>query len=647
MSQQIWLHEDSDTAIMSLLDNKYIKDLKILRLKEYSLLKSNDIILFAQSSLNTDKWEKISILCKKNSAYLLFALFTPYGIWLGPVLHTSNNPICLHCLKLRLGSFGNSIPNPYAMFLNRSSIKIQLEEFHWFLPIFRSYLQEILSSRWENGTYICIMINEKGSLKINKHSFLPHPLCPVCSTIERDSKSAASLLIHKVKEESTSKKADWTLSQLSSTLFDPLSGIVKGEIVKDSPNTIPVSFKFVEFLKKGDFEPGVGRSWRSDNNHKVAFFEACERYAGQAPLGKKTTVIGNYQEVKKYAIHPAQFLLHTDDQYSEQDFPYIPFVEDEPISWVWGVSLTKCKATLIPERNVYYRLRYLTEENVASSFCLNDSIRRQYAYESSNGFAIRDTYAGAILNGLFEVCERDAFLCSWYNEKPGLDVTNLVYENTELSLMYLSVEQMGFKVRLFDISIEHGIPCIWAIALGNGIDYPATISAAGCNLDPILAIRSALIELSSILPEFIPMFKSKQERIRWLAEDERRVESMDDHALIYMNKEFRDRFDFLLEQSREITRTEILERMAQSRTYNSISDSQLLQIVLERIQKIGFEVLIVDTTPIDLKELGFVTVKVLIPGMLPMTFGSNMYRLAGSKRVPFSNLQRPKVHPFP
>lgn len=45
MSQQIWLHEDSDTAIMSLLDNKYIKDLKILRLNEYSLLKSNDIIL--------------------------------------------------------------------------------------------------------------------------------------------------------------------------------------------------------------------------------------------------------------------------------------------------------------------------------------------------------------------------------------------------------------------------------------------------------------------------------------------------------------------------------------------------------------------------------------------------------------------------
>ncbi|PEE38311.1 hypothetical protein CN271_08090 [Bacillus cereus] len=645
MSQQIWLHADSDAVIRTLLQNEYVKELKLLGLEEYSLLKSDDIVLFVQSSLDTVKWKDMSELSNEHSVYLLFSVFTPYGLWLGPMVHPRHH-ICLHCLQLRLGSFDERTFPQYGMFWNRSN-NIQLDEFCQFLPIFRSCLEEVMSSRWEIGTYLCITINKEGNMVINKHSFLPHPICPVCSNVANDSETEAALLIHKDEMESMSDKMNWTLSQLSSVLFDRLSGIVKGEVVKDHPGTIPVSFKVFETLKKGDFVAGVGRSWKDDHNHKVALFEACERYSGQAPLGKKTSVIANYQQVKPLAIHPARLLLHSDYQYSQNKFPYTPFDENEPISWVWGLSLTKQSTVLIPERNVYYRLKYLTKENVDSSFCLNDSVRREFAFESSNGFAIRDTYPGAILNGLFEVCERDAFLHAWYNEKPGLDVTNMVYKDTELTLMYLSIEQMGFKVRLFDVAVNHDIPCIWAIAIGDGQELPAIISAAGCNLNPVSAVKSALIELSTIVPEFIPSFRQNQERIRWLAEDERRVSSMDDHALIYMNSKFLDRFDFLLKQSRKVTEAEIQERMEQSVVLETLSESEVLQIALERIQNSGFEVLFVDTTPSDLKKLGLVTVKVLVPGMLPMTFGADMYRLAGSNRVPSNTLQHPKVHPFP
>ena len=58
-----------------------------------------------------------------------------------------------------------------------------------------------------------------------------------------------------------------------------------------------------------------------------------------------------------------------------------------------------------------------------------------------------------------------------------------------------------------------------------------------------------------------------------------------------------------------------------------------LQDILQRFRRLNLDVIVVDqSTPIT-KRNGLFCVKVLIPGMLPMTFGHHLTRVKGLERV--------------
>lgn len=126
--------------------------------------------------------------------------------------------------------------------------------------------------------------------------------------------------------------------------------------------------------------------------------------------------------------------------------------------------------------------------------------------------------------------------------------------------------------------------------------------------------------------------------------------------MLYSLPQAEQRLQFLLDSSRPL-RTFAEEY--KTRTWNTdLTDD--LQEMLQEFCRLDLEVIVVDQTADELKPNGLHCVKVLIPGMLPMTFGHHLTRLTGLARalkVPmelgFSQRPltlaelNPHPHPFP
>ena len=119
-----------------------------------------------------------------------------------------------------------------------------------------------------------------------------------------------------------------------------------------------------------------------------------------------------------------------------------------------------------------------------------------FVYETSNGCALGGSLEEAIFYGIMEVVERDSFLMTWYAKLnlPRLDPFSA--DDQELELM---VERMravaGYDLYLYNSTMEHGIPSIWAMAKNRKEKGLNLICAAGAHLDPVRAVKSAVHEL--------------------------------------------------------------------------------------------------------------------------------------------------------
>jgi ribosomal protein S12 methylthiotransferase accessory factor len=104
---------------------------------------------------------------------------------------------------------------------------------------------------------------------------------------------------------------------------------------------------------------------------------------------------------------------------------------------------------------------------------------------------------------------------------------------------------------------------------------------------------------------------------------------MEDHGMLYGLSEAEERLNFLLNETNPI-RTFADEFEPQPK-YQDLKDE--VNELLERFRRINLDVIVVDQTTPETKRNGLFCVKVIIPGMLPMTFGHHLIRVRGLERV--------------
>ncbi|WP_199426690.1 TOMM precursor leader peptide-binding protein [Thermaerobacillus caldiproteolyticus] len=494
----------------------------------------------------------------------------------------------------------------------------------------RTYLEERL-----------FLINLK-TLKNSCHFFLPDPLCPVCGQLPDDSPAAARISLQSSPKISADSYRCRPIEDLKKVLvkdyLDYRTGLLNGKMHKFVPPFADVIVNMPLFI--GD-EGVAGRTHSYEVSELTAILEGLERYCGIEPRGKRTVIYDSYRNLEDKALNPVKVGIHAQEQYERPDFPFKPFHPDRQMNWVWGYSFLQERPILVPELLAYYSL----------------GCGDGFVYETSNGCALGGSLEEAIFHAILEVVERDSFLMTWYAQLPlpRLDLSSA--NDKELQLMVDRVRVVaGYDLYLFNSTMEHGIPSVWAMAKNRKQEGMNLICAAGAHPDPIRAVKSAIHELAGMMLVLDEKLEANREKYEKMLRDPLLVQQMEDHGMLYGLPEAEERLQFLLDDHRPL-RTFEEEFKWQTKNTDLTDD---LQDILQKFRRLNLEVIVVDqTTPVT-KRNGLYCVKVLIPGMLPMTFGHHLTRVTGLERVlrvpmelgytkqPLTLEQlNPHPHPFP
>ncbi|WP_243355304.1 TOMM precursor leader peptide-binding protein [Bacillus litorisediminis] len=487
-----------------------------------------------------------------------------------------------------------------------------------------------------------VFITNMKTLTNSSHLVLPDPLCPHCSSLPDDTAESAFIKLESSPKINESSYRCRSIEELKTVLIkdylDYRTGIMNGRM---QDFKLPFADVLVNMPLFGGDEGVAGRSNSYEISELTAILEGLERYSGIQPRGKRKVVRDSYYNLEDQALNPASVGLHEKDQYAHPHFPFKPFNPKEPMNWVWGYSFMQERPILIPELLAYYSL----------------GCGEGFVYETSNGCALGGSLEEAIFHAILEVVERDSFLLTWYARLPLQRLDLRSSNDKELQLMVDRVREVtGYDLYFYNSTMEHGIPSVWAVAKNRKSKGLNLICAAGANPDPVRAVKSSIYELAGMMFRDDQKLEDNRQTYKGMLKDSFAVRTMEDHGMLYGLKEAEERLSFLLDEDRPL-RT-FAEEFKPAPKNADLKDD--LQEILEKFRKLNLEVIVVDqSTPVT-KRNGLFCVKVLIPGMLPMTFGHQFTRVKGLKRVltvpmqlgftsePLSYEQlNPYPHPFP
>ncbi len=457
------------------------------------------------------------------------------------------------------------------------------------------------------------MINLK-TLSTSRHFFLPDPTCPMCSSFPNDTAELAQICLQsspKINGGYRSRSTEELKTVLAKGFLDSRTGLMNGKM---QDLRLPFADALVNMpLFEGD-EGVAGRTNSYEISELTAILEGIERYCGIKPRGKRTVVHESYHQIQNIALNPTSVGVHENDQYEKPHFPFKKFNPEAPMDWVWGYSFLQERPILVPELLAYYSV----------------SCGKGFVYETSNGCALGGSLEEAIFHGIMEVVERDSFLLTWYAKLPlpRLDLTSA--NDKELQLMVDRVRDVAdHDLYFYNSTMEHGIPSVWAVAKNRKSKGVNLICAAGANPDPIKAVKSTIFELAGMMFRDDEKLETNRRTYERMLQEPFAVRSMEDHGMLYGLREAEERLNFIL-NDRGPLRT-FAEEFKEPPSHTDLKDD--LQEILQRFRRLNLDVIVVDQSSPITKRNGLFCVKVIIPGMLPMTFGHHLTRVKGLERV--------------
>jgi ribosomal protein S12 methylthiotransferase accessory factor len=354
--------------------------------------------------------------------------------------------------------------------------------------------------------------------------------------------------------------------------------------------------------------------------------EAIERYC-MLFYNKRDMVLDRASNLSGVAVEPALMSLYTREQVARRKSRTKYFDEDALVRWVWGYSLTKQCWRLVPASQVY--LGYRFDEDEAA-----------IAANASSGLAAGNTLEEAILTGLHEVIERDAFTISWLQRH--LRARILVDEPALAELMreHYYADRSSVRISIFDVTLDLPIFCAFVIMERPTESGPAMLVGSAARLNPQDAIKKSLLEAGQ---EISYVRYLRQEMADWHpADDFSNVTTFDEHFMLYNKRpELIDGAFAFCRENVEQSRASRLRNQSTSRPLGDVT--RMVELLGEK----GHEVIVVDITTPDIRDIDLHVVRVIVPGLVPL-HGDHRFPFFGVPRLQtITGLTPAELNPFP
>lgn len=462
---------------------------------------------------------------------------------------------------------------------------------------------------------VCLLDLE--TLRSSRWPLISDSECPVCGRRVEDTAKAAELVLDpapKPAPETFRVRAAEDFGVRTEAYVNPVCGMLGPWVTPDlaSRTTSATVGSFTQrsgtYLRESFWGGHTGSYGASV---RVGILEGFERFAGMRPRGKLTAVTASMDELEAPAVDPRECGVYSDEFYRRN--PLVRrFRPDTPIPWVWGYSLRDARPVLVPEILTYYHAP--------------GGVENRFVQESSNGCASGGALAEAVYHGLMEVVERDAFLIAWYGRTPLPEIDPASSTSTETRALVDRLAMYGYRARFFDARVSFPIPVVVAAAERLDGGTGALCFGAGASLDPQAALAGGLCEIATDAVNLPWRTVLAHDRLSAMAADFDKVEILHDHPLVYGLPEMAAHAAFLLGRPAGTAPPALsLDALRAEVAAAGLAPSADLREDVERcvaaVAGAGFDVVVVDQTVPEQRDLDAVTVSVLVPGLLPIDFG--------------------------
>ena len=322
----------------------------------------------------------------------------------------------------------------------------------------------------------------------------------------------------------------------------------------------------------------------------VAVAESLERYASSV-VDTDQLMWATPAELGDTALSPEVFPQCSPTELAHPKSIHGPVDPHCPIRWARGWSLTRREPRWVPAVAVWMQLAQRTRGE-------------RFTSGISTGSATHTDLAAAVLNGLCEVIERDSIALTWLQRItwPELEVD---YTHPRLQQFARRHHNSYVHARFFDATTDLGIPTVYA--LETTPHHPRLGQLVMCNtdLDPVNGVAKMLRESASS--------RIALQVDRPVPDDVFEFTTVFHGALRMGLPEHTPAFGFLA----GATPTRHLEDMPSLDSGDPATD---LDTVLTRLAERGHEVVVVDVTTDEARDVGFHVVKVLVPSLMPLSF---------------------------
>ena len=331
-------------------------------------------------------------------------------------------------------------------------------------------------------------------------------------------------------------------------------------------------------------------------------------------------------------LEPERFALYSERQYQTPGFPYQPFTRDTPVGWVEGWSLVRRAPVWVPASRVYLPYEHLPGEP-------------SIGFQCSTGLAAGGSLAQAILSGLCEDFERDAFTLFWLDELPARRV------HLEGSRLWRRFEAHfavpGYEYRIYDVTNDLGVPTALVLLISPSARGELYVAGAASRPRWDQAVEKALLETVQGRPYVL--YQLKQEPDWQPGPDFSNVVDFAAHGRLYTS--VRELVPVLLGMEDRVTAHVKLASLPRLGGGDLLGDIAWL---VGRLAELGYEAVVMDLTTPDMASLGLRVVRVLTPELQPLHGDHHHPHLGGERvrEVPVRLGVRgphepPRINPYP